>query len=145
MGVHIYCCSRNKKIDDLIGESIILNDKIQNISNIQLNKIITNNTGTITMSKMNSLRNKKELYVNSKYKQSNRQNQNKDYNSQKQKILSQLYKKCTLDPRIVLKPIHAKPILKNVETLYVPAINYRISHIIDINSVIEQNKEEFLE
>ena len=146
MGVHIYCCSRNKKINDLIGgESIILNDKIQNISNIQLNNIITNNTGTITISKMNSLRNKKELYVNSKYKQSNRQNQNNEYNSRKQKILSQYNKKCTFDPRILLKPIHAKPILKNVETLYVPAINYRISHIIDINSVIEQNKDEFLE
>ena len=142
MGVHI-CCTRNKKEDDLIGESIILNDEIQSISNKQLNKIVTNNTGTIS-SKMNTLKNKKESYANSKYKPSNRQNNFKDNNYQQQRKLSPLNKKGTYDPIKLLKPIHAKPIIKNVDTLYVPAINNRISHIIDINSVIEQNKDEFL-
>ena len=142
MGVPICCCSRNRKEEELIGESIILNDKIQNISNLQLNNTKTNNTGTITFSKMNSLKNKKESYINSKYKQSIGKNQINSKNSTFSPLLS---KKCTFDPKLLKKPIHAKPILKNADTLFIPAINNRISHIIDINSVIEHNKDEFIE
>ena len=75
MGVPIYCCSRNKKEEEIIGESIILNDNIHNICNIQLNN--TNKTGTL----------------NSKYKQFIKR---KNDNTQNQTVLSSLSKNALL-------------------------------------------------
>ena len=61
MGVPIYCCSRNKKEDDLCEEpSIIIGDRTENKINLGLSNTKTNNSGTINFSKKNSIKKKKE-------------------------------------------------------------------------------------
>ena len=136
MGVPIYCCSRNKKEVFLCKQpSIVISDKFENKLNVGLANSKTNNSGTITNN--NSLKIRKETINNSKYKQSSKIISIKESSSPKQLRLSHINKKCTFD-RIKKKPIQ-KPIYKYADTLFTPA--NRISHIIDIDSIIENNKE----
>ena len=135
MGVPIYCCSRNKKEDDLCEEpSIIIGDRTENKINLGLSNTKTNNSGTINFSKKNSIKKKKELNYNTKNKQS-KGNAFKDSN---------LLKKCTYDGKVLKKVNNPKAMYKYSGTLFTPALN-RISHIIDINSIIENKKEELKE
>ena len=136
MGVPIYCCSRNKKEDDLCEEpSIIIGDRTENKINLGLSNTKTNNSGTINFSKKNSIKKKKELNNNTKNKQTKGNPSLKDTN---------LLKKCTYDGKVIKKANNPKAMYKCSGTLFTPAMN-RISHIIDINSIIENKKEEFKE
>ena len=145
MGVPIFCCSRNEKFEDLSDEpSLLVNGQILNNLNIKMENTKTNNTGTLTINNLNTFKNKKESFVNSKIKQSSRYISAKENNSQNQTFSSILNKKCTYDPKTLLKHMHTKPLFKYADTLFLPVINNRISHIIDINC-IENDNDEIIE
>ena len=145
MGVPICCCTKIRKEEDLFEEpSIPIEDKILNHSNLILNNTKTNNTGSISIDKFNSIKNKKEAYINSKYKNSTKNSSIKENITKNQNYLFHLNKKCTYDPKKLLKPIHEKPFIKSTGTLFAPLFNNRISHIIDINA-IDNNNDDFKE
>ena len=142
MGVPIYCCSRNKKVDDFKEEpSIIIADQIENRINLGITNKETNFSGTLR--NLDTLKKKKDSIADSKYKRPSQKISIKD--SPKNTILSNLSKKCTYDQKVIKKHIHPKSILKYSESLFIPEINKRISHRIDIDSIIENNKEEYIE
>ena len=142
MGVPIYCCSRNKKVDDFKEEpSIIIADQIENRINLGITNKETNFSGTLR--NLDTLKKKKDSIADSKYKRPSQKISIKD--SPKNTILSNLSKKCTYDQKVIKKHIHPKSILKYSESLFIPEINKRISHRINIDSIIENNNEEYIE
>ena len=143
MGAPLYCCSRNKKEYLIEQPSIIISNNINNNLNINIaiNKTKTNDTGTLNISNFQALKNKKET-ICSKNK-SGLPHINKKETDSKNKKSSFINKKCTFDsPKP--KNQQEKPVIKYTGTLFTPLIN-RISHIIDINSIIENKNKDIIE
>ena len=144
MGVPIFCCSKNRKEEEFSEEpSILVAGKIENKLDQGLTNKNTNNSGTIR--NFNTLKKKNDSINNSKYKPSFRNVSIKETNSLKQTILSKLSKKCTYDQKVLKNQIQSKSKIKYSDTLFIPEKNKRISHRIDIDWIIKNNKEEFKE
>jgi cGMP-dependent protein kinase len=137
MGVPICSCIILRKGEDLSeGPSIQIDYNIPNNTNTLLNNTKTNNSGSIYIDKKYSIKNKNN-YTISKYKKEPAQKPTvKETNTKKQAYLN---KKCTYDPKKILKPMHTKVNLKSSGTLFTSLFNNRISHIIDINSIEKMN------
>ncbi len=138
MGAPICGCVILKKEEDLAEEpSIQIDYNIHNNINTVLNNTITNHTGSINIDKNNTIKNKNNIYINSKYKKETIQKPSVNEKKTKKEIL--LNKKCTYDPKKILKPVNTRVNLKSSGTLFTSLFNNRISHIIDINSIEKMN------
>ena len=140
MGVPLFCCSKSKKEYLIEQPNILISNNIHNNLNIniEIGKTKTDDSEALNFSNLNTKNNNKKETITSKNKRNVGMNR-EETNSKIQKS-SLINKKCTFDsPK---KRNNAeKPTIKYAGTLFAPIVN-RISHIIDINTIIENNKED---